>query len=263
MSCKKLNAFGKNSTKKLKDINTSSLGLYYKFEEYDEDNKYYLIKTGRFIGNKFSSLEPVTECICYEFGKLLGIDVAEYTLDIKDVVYNNKEYKNTTVCRSKWFLAQNEEFSSIRSLYVNSNKTEVYNEITERFPGERINIDNMIVFDYLINNTDRHFRNFGIINNDKLAPLYDHGLSLGSDLDDIIFYEEDIQDILMDCDYSKCFCTSNLKQLALIDNHSLDLASFELNYKDVINKYDCYLKSYRKDFILKLIEERLKYVKEL
>ena len=47
------------------------------------------------------------------------------------------------------------------------------------------NLDRMIVLDYLIGNTDRHFRNFGLIRDaDSLewigsSPLFDCGASLG------------------------------------------------------------------------------------
>jgi hypothetical protein len=34
-------------------------------------------------------------------------------------------------------------------------------------------------FDALIGNTDRHHENWGLINNERLSPLYDNGISLG------------------------------------------------------------------------------------
>lgn len=47
----------------------------------------------------------------------------------------------------------------------------------------------MIVMDFLINNVDRHLRNFGFIfkYNDivKFSSLYDHGLSLYSDIQNL------------------------------------------------------------------------------
>ncbi len=48
-------------------------------------------------------------------------------------------------------------------------------------------LDRMIVFDYLIGNTDRHLNNFGIIRDattlewKRFAPLYDNGTSMGCD----------------------------------------------------------------------------------
>jgi len=47
----------------------------------------------------------------------------------------------------------------------------------------KTSLDQMIVIDYLIGNTDRHWSNFGVIRNsdtlqvERLAPLYDHGAS--------------------------------------------------------------------------------------
>lgn len=54
-------------------------------------------------------------------------------------------------------------------------------------PGMKESIDYMLVFDYLIANTDRHFGNFGAIRNVEtlewigLAPIYDSGTSLWHD----------------------------------------------------------------------------------
>ncbi len=48
-------------------------------------------------------------------------------------------------------------------------------------------LDRMIVFDYLIGNTDRHLNNFGLIRDattlewKRFAPLYDNGTSMGCD----------------------------------------------------------------------------------
>lgn len=51
-------------------------------------------------------------------------------------------------------------------------------------PVEQSQIDTMLAFDYLINNSDRHYGNFGFLRNAKtmrfigIAPLFDHGNSM-------------------------------------------------------------------------------------
>lgn len=251
-----------NSINGVSDIRSSSQGLYFKYDKYI-DNTRYLVKTGRLIGNRFSPLEPVSECLAYDIGKLLGISIAEYSLATVDLSYNNIIYKDTLICRSKWFLNDNDEFNSVRSLYLGTSMNDLYKNIITDFPNQRLNIDNMIVFDFLINNTDRHWRNFGFINNNILSPLYDNGLSLGADIEDITFLDETIEDLLLDCDYNKCFNTCNREQLGLVEYHSLDLDNLEKNYVSLIQSYSKYLKPYRIEFIIQLLKERIHYVREL
>lgn len=257
MSVEKSNIFTK-----VQGIDSSSQGVYFKYNEINKGIK-FLVKTGRFSGNRFLDLEPVAECICCEIANLLGIVNAKYTLSTANIELNNRLYSNTLICKSEWFLSKDDEFNSVKSLYLDTPRYETYDKIITDFPNQRINIDNMIVFDYIINNTDRHFRNFGFINNTYLSPLYDNGLSLGADIDDVVFIEEDMNDILMDCDYNKCFCNCNREQLKLIKQHSLDIDNLENNYQNILIKYEKYLKPYRIEFMNKLLKERINYVKGL
>lgn len=137
------------------NTNISSQGVYLKYD-ISEDSTKYLIKTGRLIGRYFSPLEPVSECMAYDIAKCLGVPCSEYILDTADISYNDILYKDVVVCKSKWFLDKDDEFNSIRSLYLNTKRSDLYNSIISDFPSQRLNIDNMIVFDFIINNTDRH-----------------------------------------------------------------------------------------------------------
>lgn len=55
---------------------------------------------------------------------------------------------------------------------------------TLHIPVEKSQIDTMLAFDYLINNSDRHYGNFGFLRNAEtmkfigMAPLFDHGNSM-------------------------------------------------------------------------------------
>lgn len=129
-------------------------------------------------------------------------------------------------------------------------------------PNIKQDLNNMIVYDYIVNNTDRHLKNFGFLEiDDKLrfAPIYDNGLALGSHLDDEELESEEIEDLLLDSDYAKCFDTSNRKQLNLVDYHSLNL---NINYEIILNKYSKYLSKRRYDFILTLLKERIEVVEK-
>ena len=121
---------------------------------------------------------------------------------------------------------------------------------------------NMIVYDYIVNNTDRHLKNFGFLeknNRLRFAPIYDNGLALGSHLDDSELESENIDDLLLDSDYVKCFDTSNRRQLNLIDDYRLNI---DIDYEAVVSKYSKYLSEKRVEFILKLLKERIEVVKK-
>ena len=66
----------------------------------------------------------------------------------------------------------------------------------------KIALEQMIVVDYLIANTDRHWTNFGVIRNsdtlqvERLAPLYDHGAAFFPKIHHLEIFKES--------DYLKC-----------------------------------------------------------
>ncbi|MGL4876008.1 MAG: HipA family kinase [Clostridium sp.] len=236
-------------------INSSSLGVYTKYIKIVDGYK-YLVKSGRGDGKKKSSiLEPVTECICYEIAKEMGIDCAEYLLE---------ENNGDILSVSKWFYDESvETFYSANKLMKISNLTRenLYNKFIDNMQGIQKDIDNMIIFDFVINNTDRHLKNFGFLingENIRFAPVYDNGLALGSHLDEEDIEFEEIADLLLDADYAKCFDTSNKKQLNLVKECTLN---FDFDYESIVRKYSGYLSEKRINFILELIKERIQEVK--
>lgn len=86
-------------------------------------------------------------------------------------------------------------------------------------PGMKKFIDYMLVFDYLLANTDRHFGNFGAIRNVKTlewtgpAPVFDSGTSLWHDrLTRVINPLEEIE--------TKPFYTNVSRQMKLVSDFS-------------------------------------------
>jgi hypothetical protein len=237
-------------------INSSSLGVYTKYIRLVNGTK-YLVKSGRGDGKSTTSiLEPVTECICYELAKLMGIDCAMYTLE-----ENNEELLSV----SKWFYDETKEkfFSANKLMKIlEISRDNLYDNLISNIPNIKQDLNNMVVYDYIVNNTDRHLKNFGFleVNNDlRFAPIYDNGLALGSHLDDDELEAEDIEDLLLDSDYAKCFNTSNRKQLDLVDYYSLNL---NIDYESIVNKYLKYISEKRYKFIMALINERIEVVKK-
>ncbi|NFQ38146.1 HipA domain-containing protein [Clostridium botulinum] len=236
-------------------INSSSLGVYTKYIKIVDGQK-YLVKSGRGDGkSKSSILEPITECICYELANLMEINCAEYTLE---------EVDDELVSISKWLYDESKEkFYSANKLMriLGITRDDLYNKLISNIKNVEIDLNNMIVYDYIVNNTDRHLKNFGfLVNGDnvKFAPIYDNGLALGSHLDDEEIENEDIEDLILDSDYAKCFETSNRKQLDLVKNHTLNL---DIDYERVIIKYEHYLSEKRVEFILELLKHRIEEAK--
>lgn len=80
-------------------------------------------------------------------------------------------------------------------------------------------IDRMIVFDYIIGNTDRHLNNFGVIRDSEslewlsVAPLFDNGTSMGCNLQ--------TEDVLSDAGCGcKPFSDHWSKQMAMVHDAS-------------------------------------------
>ncbi len=145
---------------------------------------------------------------------------------------------------------------------LNLTRDDLYNKFIDNIADIQIHIDNMIIFDYIVNNTDRHLKNFGfLINEDKIrfAPIYDNGLALGSHLDDEEIEFEEISDLLLDADYAKCFDTSNKKQLELVKKCTLNI---DFDYEYIVRKYSKYLSEKRMEFIMELLKERILEVKK-
>lgn len=245
---------------RLKEINfvvgqSSSKGVLAKSLDGE-----YLYKTGSFVRPRFSVIEPVVECICSDIIDVMSIPHAEYELEKVLVTPNNLWKKQEVVCcKSKLFTTPSIRFISGK-VYTKNKKD--YNYIISSLGEEfKDDINNMIIFDYLVNNTDRHHNNFGLVINEKngsveFAPLFDHGFSLCSDFDDDYLKSENIEDVLLDCDYSKLCCGCNYDQLKLIESCScnLDFTVDELFL--IVDKYSKYLPEFRVTVMKELLNYR-------
>ena len=155
------------------------------------NNKIYLYKAGT-SGMANTGMEPYSEFYAYQIAKTMGLDCVEYKLA--------KWKKNVcSVC---------ELFTNIDVSYVPMHRFIKKNNLREtasflKEMGEEFynSFVDMLVFDALIYNTDRHYGNFGLLVDNKtnkpikFAPLFDHGLSLfnyamENDLDNIEEYSK-------------------------------------------------------------------------
>ena len=143
--------------------------IYYKLSNYDSIRGV--------VGH-----ESVNELIVDRLLTIRGIEHLHYQLIHADILVDGKK-QETYVCASENFREKGEDKQAIDVCYE-----------SERLEGERpLNfclrmgwgeyIWQMLVVDYLILNRDRHGANIEVLRNKKkktirLAPLFDHGLSL-------------------------------------------------------------------------------------
>ncbi|KEI00129.1 hypothetical protein FDC62_13720 [Clostridium botulinum] len=168
------------------------------------ENKLLLYKRGN-VGAANLDKEHFAEGISSEIGRLLKLNCIPYWTDTW-----NKQ--NCSVCNI--FTTKNRGYLPVRyfleSIEPNKKKWGFQN-VTEWIPKEfRQDFLDMIVFDYIIENRDRHLGNFGFIidnNTQKIlsfAPLFDQGYSLMSnameyDFDrDLIEYSESHPSFLLE-----------------------------------------------------------------
>ena len=142
---------------------------YYKLSNYDA----YKGITGH---------ECINEIIVDRLLSLLGIEHLEYELLLADVMVENKVY-TTYLCGSEDFKEKGESKIALDAFYqVERLENESPLEFCVRYGWEDY-IYKMLVVDFLILNRDRHGANIEVLRDNKkkavrLAPLFDHGLSL-------------------------------------------------------------------------------------
>lgn len=148
-----------------------------------EDGKRILVK-GTYTSSRE---EPFNEWLASQICKRLNFDYCNYNVDF----INNE--KLVSKCNN--FITENEEIISAYDIFKsikksnNINDYEHYINILEKHdvPNARFNVASMFLVDYLMMNTDRHMKNFGVVrdvNNLKwvrTAPIFDTGQSMQCD----------------------------------------------------------------------------------
>ena len=156
----------------------------------------------------------------YEIAKILNISC--------QTVHMNKFF---CVCEN----FTNEEVSLIPYKYSGLSIEEIESRFSKDFY-------NMILFDYIIYNRDRHDENWGFLMNNKtgelicMAPLYDHNLAMYSNEEDEILA-------------SQIFITKSLYQSArdILRKNCMSATNIELEDKDCNERLQKLLKMQEKD----------------
>lgn len=251
-------------------LSKTEKGVLAKWTFMLKENIYY-VKTGRLDYGTFSNLEPISEVIATRIGKVIGANVLNTQWNLCNMSKTD-EYDDQTIMVSytKNFLHEGEIYKPIiKYLSLNElNNNDLYNLLISRFKDYKKEIDNMIVFDFLINNTDRHLNNFGFICDEneniiKFSPLFDNGCSFFYDIhiDQKFINTFDIADRKSK---AKPFRTNQYKQIKLVRctnlNLNIDLDMEEI-CKDLLN--EGYITKKRISVIQKLIDRRFEYVRNL
>ena len=157
--------------------------IYYKLSFFDDERGIF-------------GYESINEIIAKKLLEKLDYSHLNYELIYAKVNISNKEYI-TYLTSSLDFKEINESKITLENFYnFNKLENESIIDFSKRM-GFIKDIYQMIVIDYLIANRDRHGANIEVLYNKKtkcyrLAPLYDHGLSLLSPnylKEDIINYD--------------------------------------------------------------------------
>ena len=149
-------------------------GMLRKAWRYIENDGIYLYKGGT-SGASNTGNEPYSELYAYYIGTRMGMDVVPYHLS---------KWKGTLCSVCELFTDIDTAFVPIGRLIKNGGMDDVKKYYESLGPEYVKRLNEMIVFDAIICNTDRHFGNFGVLVNSRTneiispAPLFDHGNSL-------------------------------------------------------------------------------------
>lgn len=161
--------------------------------------KGWIIENGKRIlvkGTYTSSREePFNEWLASQISKRLGFNYCNYFVEWTD--------KTKLISKCENFVSEDEEIISAYDVFKsekkpnNINDYEFYIQVLEKHnvPNARKNVEDMFILDYLMLNTDRHLKNFGVIRNVntlewvRTTPIFDTGQSMECDkyLDEINF----------------------------------------------------------------------------
>ncbi|MBR4059801.1 MAG: XRE family transcriptional regulator [Lachnospiraceae bacterium] len=139
-----------------------------------KDGKILLYKGGT-SGASNTGNEPYSEYYASQVAKVLGVNAIEYGLS---------KWKSELCSTCELFTSKDYSFLPVGRIVTSGGMSavkEFYKKLGQNFADA---LNDMLVFDAVIMNTDRHFGNFGFIVDNRTnkivapAPLFDHGNAL-------------------------------------------------------------------------------------
>lgn len=210
-----------------------------KEDEEDEEDEYDLRSYGIFGGaRRVAEVKPKE----LSFSELIG-SMGKVLVGVSPS-YNRRGY-DYHHCYKTFKYAREEELNEL---------------ICEQSENIKVRFQQMLLFDFLINNPDRHTRNFGFLRSntgdfDEFCPLVDHGQCLlaGRTIDDFS------DDNLVNQAKGHYMSFDNLAEsMKYVEKESLKYIDFSVSYEklwEVVDKYALLINSERR---VRLMKEILK-----
>jgi len=136
----------------------------------------FLYKGGT-SGSANSGKEPYSEFYASQIAKTMNLDAIHYDLE---------NWKGILASKCKLFTDIDTAFVPVGRIIKTGGINAVIGYYDNLGPGYADAIRDMLIFDALVYNEDRHFGNFGLLRNNKTgeiispAPIFDNGISLFS-----------------------------------------------------------------------------------
>ena len=213
-----------------------------KNEPYNMDVK--IIKTGRSESRDYRDafgIEPLIECIVYELGHALNMNIAKQELGVAKIKLGDR-IQETLVNISDSFIPYGKdlvEIGTYNGILSDSRERIVKLEDLESIVGIGP-ISDILLLDYITMNEDRHDHNIAFLVDSRtkeieLAPIYDNGFSLlYDDSNRIDKFKECHRNAVCNAPiYNGTF--SNLERL--VKKYSAGRCINEINVEYIINKY--------------------------
>ncbi len=216
----------------------------------------------------FSRQEPINEWLASRIGSLLNLDYVEYKIDVL-------EGKLVSICEN--FLTEDEEIISASDIFNsekksnNENDFEHYIKILNKkgILDARKRMQDMYLVDYIMMNTDRHMKNYGIIRNVetgtwlKTTPIFDTGQSLNCDkyISELNFKNENCKFF-----YSETTTFEDLLKYINLSNYDIEkLKSIIPELKEKLLKYQNIIEmsDVRIEKLIKGFESRINHLQKL
>jgi hypothetical protein len=218
------------------------------------NGKILLFKSGT-EGFANSGNEPYSEYYAYQVANAMGLNAVPYNLSL---------WKNRLCSTCELFTDIDTSFVPIGQLVTEGGIRAVLNYCQQLGDDYYQSVIDMLVFDAVICNTDRHFGNFGCLINNKtntiisLAPLFDHGLSLfnyatDNDLSDINRYAK----TRIPCTYPDFIQFAKQTMTTRQRSKLLQLSNFQFKKHSRYN-----LSDHRLKILAGFIQERVKILLE-
>lgn len=232
-------------------LSSSSDGELLKWQVMNKKGEIWWLKSSSVINGK-EMYECESECIACRIArelKMKNVKVVGYNMDILEV--GGKKYK---VCSSKDFVMDS-DFTTFAELVPDAVKLyerEKYEYVCEKLPDYVQQLNQILIFDAIIYNKDRHLNNLALVDGEMV--LFDNGASMfGRDTSAKIAYSAS------SFKYQSCkpFYSTVGNQLALVNDAFSDIFLDRINIdyiKEYVNKL---LGSKRGKWVIKLLERNL------